>query len=164
METIQLGLKDAVMQAWKKCLGITIPVVGRLEVCLEIDAGPGREITFTLLVTVGGHSYKWSWHLNGDKCIDVKVYGPLSIEACVSAWKIEPHSVTFRLQVWVVLDLIIKKKISIFDQTITIPLPSVEELEALESLSAEDLLPTIALLGIEVEELPTEPESVSAAH
>jgi len=142
------------VQAWRKCIGITIPHITHLEVCIEIDAGPGREITFTLTVIVGSHSYKWSWHINGDKCVNHSIYGPLSVEGCISEWKLEPHSAAFRLQVWVVVDLIIKKKISILDQKITVPLPSVEELEALESLSAEDLLPTLALLGAEVEELP----------
>jgi hypothetical protein len=164
METVQLGLKDAVVQAWRKCIGVTVPIVGRLEVCVEIDAAPSCEITFTLSVKVGSHVYKWSWHINGDRCVNHSVYGPLSVEACVSDWKVEPHSVAFRLQLWVEVNLgIIKKKIEILDQRISFPLPSVEELEALESLSAEELLPTVALLGIEVEELPVGSMSGSAA-
>lgn len=163
METIQLGLKDAVVQAWRKCIKVTIPHVATLEVCLEVDAGPGRVITFTLMAKVGGHAYKWSWQVNGDRCVNHSIYGPLSIEGCISEWKVEPHSVSFRLQVWVVVHLIITKRIEIFNQKITIPLVTVEELEALESLSAEDLLPTIALMGVEVEELPVEGGGTTAA-
>lgn len=159
VETVHLGLKDAVLQGWKRCVGLNIPIVGRIEVCLEIDAAPSGQITITLEVAVGGHRWKWPIHLDGDKCIKVSVVGPLSVEICVTGWKVEAHAVSFHLQVYAIVHIPIfgDKRFTLIDQAVSIPLPLAEEVESLEAVPAEDSLLTLALLATEVEELPAAP-------
>jgi hypothetical protein len=165
VETLELGLKDAVLQAWKRCVGITIPLIGRIEVCLEIDASPSGQITITLEVGIGSHKWKWSVPIDGNKCIKIAVVPRLAVEICVSNWNVESHTVSFRLQVYAIVTIPIygEKKFPIIDQTVTLPLPLAEEVEGFESLSAEDSLLTLALLGTEVEELPAEPAPPTGA-
>ena len=164
VETIELGLADAVLQGFKKCVGINIPIVGRIEVCVEVDVSRSKQITITLEVAVRGHRWKWPIHIDGDKCIRVSVIGPVAVELCVSGWKVESHAVSFHLQVYAILNTPIgSKRFKVIDQTITIPLPLAEEVEGFESMSAEESLMTLALLGAEVEELPAEPVATEGA-
>ncbi|MGN6276540.1 MAG: hypothetical protein ACTHNP_11535 [Solirubrobacterales bacterium] len=156
METVQLGLQDAVLQAWKKCAGLSIPIVGRIEACVEIDAAPGK-ITFTLEVAVGSQRWKWQFSVNGDRCFEIDVFGPLSIQLCVSNWNLGSHSVSFNLAVAAIVEVFgIRKRFPLIDEPITIPLPLAEENNALGSVSPENLFAVLALMGAEVIDVEAE--------
>jgi hypothetical protein len=164
VETVEFGLADAVLQAWKRCVGLSIPLFGKVEGCVEVDASPSGQITITLEIAIGSHRWKWSFQVDGDRCFKVGTAGPVSAELCVSGWKVESHAVSLHLQLYVILHTPIgDKRFLLIDQTVTIPLPLAEEVEGLASMSAEDSLLTLALLGAEVEEPPAEPVAVEGA-
>lgn len=147
MEKVELTLSDAILQVWKKCFSFHVPWYGEFKCCVEIGASSSGEIKLTLDVTLGKHHWTWPWTINGNKCWSVGVIGPVKLELCVSEWSIDQHSASFRLKVSAV-------GITVFNEKITIPLMSAEELQMLEEASPEDLGLMLGVLGAEVKEVP----------
>jgi hypothetical protein len=147
MEKVELSLADAITQVWKKCFSVHIHWVGTFTGCVEIGASSSGQITITVDLSLGSHHWRWSFSVSGNKCWSIGVIGPVKLEACVSEWSIDKHSASFRLKVTLM-------GITLFNEKITIPLMSAEELEALESASPEDLVSALAVLGAEVREVP----------
>jgi hypothetical protein len=137
----QLTLSEASIVGWEKCIKASVLSL-TLEVCISFSV-VNDAITMELAVVVNGTRYKFTESISGNQCFSIPILG-FELETCISKWVIGQSSVSFTLTIYVVVFL----KVKIFEEQVTLPLPSAEEAAALESVKVSSPQELTHLLGL----------------